>query len=775
MRYAMSRFIEHFSDLQLSVEWWSDRAVRVVKNPPSTSPVPTTSVPNDWDIIKAPGASPADIPVRRSENTPDDNVGEIHLAGAKTIVVIRYEIPSHRFLSLKVLGARPVQDNGSSIPGASLVEEGPHHWDVHGEPGSGKPLKISQSFHITLEEGIFGLGQHRIAKTNWRDVHLDLGQKNTFVTVPFLISTKGYGIMWEQTARSEYDAKGDQITFTTDRASTIAYWILVGGTFDELIRQYRQLTGKAPILPRWAYGFIQSRNRYWTRDEVMGVVKRHRAKHLPIDVIVIDYVYYGHWGVGSHRFDEDAYPDPAGMIQEFHDTHHVKLLLSIWPTFSPDADTFPAMRDHGYLLDCAAKRDRFYDPFNEVAGKAFWKLLQDRLFVAGVDAWWLDASEPDDPVGFRTASTAWGPGADHANVYSLLHTKHVHDGQRNAAPGQRVFVLTRSAFLGQQRHAAATWSGDILPTWEEFQKQVASGLNFCAAGIPYWCTDIGGYRGGWARDPWYRELFVRWFQWGAFCPIFRSHGRRYPRNRKGKNEIWAFGRRATRIMREFLNLRYRLMPYIYSSAGKVYHEDDTMMRLLAFEYPLDPAVHGITDQFFFGHALMVCPVTSPRKRSRQVYLPAGTWWDFWTGERFTGPCTRTMPAPLDRIPILVKAGTILPLAPVMQYTTEKPWNPLELRVYPGADGEASIYFDNGLDYGYEHGESQWLSISWSERDGSISFHVCEGTRVRDIPLQEIRVAVVHKPTVAKIPDIVIDFADLKDQLARAPFTATRQC
>jgi alpha-D-xyloside xylohydrolase len=577
-----------------------------------------------------------------------------------------------------------------------------------------KPYYISQSFKVSNNQGLFGLGQHRDGILNWRNCEIQLCQYNTNISVPIILSTEGYGIIWENLGESVYRQQKDEMSFFSNRADGIHYWIIAGKSFDEIIAGYRTMTGAAPLFPKWGYGFIQSRNRYWTRQEVMDVVARHRELRLPIDVIVIDYVYYGRHEVGSHRFDEDFFPNPQSMIEEFHDKYKVKLLLSIWPTISDKADTYSEFKSKGFLLNCMACGATFYDALNDKAGKAFWRIIESRLLSLGVDAWWLDASEPENLTQYRKIRTALGDARSFANIYSLQHTKHLFEGQKSVKPNARVFILTRSSFIGQQRNAAAAWSGDIPTTFEELRLQIMAGLNFCACGLPYWCTDIGGYKGGWAKSPLYRELFIRWFQFGTFCPILRSHGRRFPRNRKGLNEIWAYGNRAMNIIRNFLDLRYRLMPYIYTLGWKITSEGYTMMRLLAFDYPDDSNTYSITDQFLFGPSLMICPITTRFQRSRLVYLPAGEWFNFWTGKKHQGSQIIQTPAPIKQIPIFLKAGTILPMGPMLQYTHEIPveLQEYELRIYVGADGAQTLFFDDGTSMDYEKKKYLEIQFIW---------------------------------------------------------------
>jgi alpha-D-xyloside xylohydrolase len=422
--------------------------------------------------------------------------------------------------------------------------------------------------------------------------------------------------------------------------------------------------------------------------------------------------------MGSHPFTT-SFPDPVAMFGTLREMH-VHTMISVWPLYTPPSANFDEMLAHNYFVTGGRTQipsyfpgSRLFEAFNADARKTFWHQMQTSLYGKGVEAWWLDSSEPLDFYGeeqgpmLEGAHTAMGSGTRYANMYPLMETQAVYEGQRATTDKQRVFILTRSAFLGQQRHAAASWSGDIAPTFDSLRRQIPAGLNYSMSGLPYWTTDIGGFLGGDPSDPAYQELFVRWFQYGTFCPIFRTHGARKA------NELWSYGPQAQAILTSFDQLRYRLLPYIYSLAWKVTSEGYTPMRALMMDFPGDRNTLNLADEFMFGPALLVSPVTQPGVISHSVYLPSrASWYDFWTGASLKGGTTISAVAPLDTIPIYVRAGSIVPMGPELQWTSEKPADPLELRIYPGADGEFTLYEDDGVSYDYENDKRTTITFTW---------------------------------------------------------------
>jgi alpha-D-xyloside xylohydrolase len=529
----------------------------------------------------------------------------------------------------------------------------------------------------------------------------------------------------------------NKLSLWSEAADEIDYYFIKGDNADDVIHGYRAITGKAPIVPKWALGFWQSRERYRTADEITGVVKEYRKRGIPLDNIVLDWQYWEDPKWGSHEFDAKRFPDPKGMISELHNDLHANLMISVWPKFNKGTTHYDELNEKGFLFTRNIEMKRkdwvgvgyestFYDPFNAEAGKLFWSQIDEHLNSIGVDAWWLDATEPDMHSNISVeerkknmSPTALGPGEKYFNAYSLLNSKSVYEGQRKSSPDKRVFILTRSAYAGQQRYGATTWSGDIVSRWSDFQDQISTGINFALSGIPYWTMDIGGFAvenryynaKGETLNEW-RELNTRWFQFGAFCPIFRSHGQ-FP-----LREIYNIAPEGTKeyaSMVFYTKLRYRLMPYIYSLAGAAYHNDYTILRGLVMDFPNDPKVKDIGDQYLFGPSILVAPVYEYKSRVREVYLPDGSaWFDFYNGKQFEGGQSIKVEAPLERIPLFVKAGSIIAAGPEMQYTSQKPADPITLYVFPGKNGSFTLYEDEGINYNYENGKFSTIRIDYDD-------------------------------------------------------------
>jgi alpha-D-xyloside xylohydrolase len=507
-------------------------------------------------------------------------------------------------------------------------------------------------------------------------------------------------------------SKEHTLTWKSEVGEGIDYYFIYGPELDEAIAEYRWLTGEAPMFPKWAWGYWQCKEHYNSQEEILGVAAEYRSLHISIDNIIQDWYYWSPYPWGSHKFDPKRYPHPTQMIRELHD-EHMHIIISVWAKFQAGSSNYRQLDEAGVLYP-ETGGDRYYDAFNPLGRRLYWEQMNKELFSRGVDGWWLDATEPE--LGgvwgeFRNIKTYAGYGEFVFNAYPLMTTMAVYKGQRSVTSKKRVFILTRSAYAGQQRNAAVTWSGDITGTWDVFAKQIPAGLNFSLSGIPYWNTDIGGFFGGNPQDPAYRELFVRWFQFGAFCPMFRVHGTNYPK------EMWRFGPDAEKILIKYDRLRYRLMPYIYSVAWRVTSEGYSMMRGLVMDFREDPKVHSIADQFLFGPALLINPVTQSGALARSVYAPKGmTWTDFWTGKRYQGGRSIQAEAPLDTIPIFVRAGSILPLGPIDQYSTQTSCDPIELRIYMGADGSFTLYEDENDNYNYEHGAYATIPIHWNDKE-----------------------------------------------------------
>jgi alpha-D-xyloside xylohydrolase len=712
------------------------------------------------------------------------------------------------------------------IPGSRRVEPS----EVQGE----KTWSVRQAFDSPTDERLFGLGQFQDGFLNIRDLPRRLSQVNTQIAIPFLFSSRGFGLLWhnygltevnpaetpiplapelsvggtaevdvtttEGTKREvredvvfqgrfsvthpgrhafffdvgrkmarrwhiEIDGRtvvdfenlwlppttswfteleagehavrvlgmkddapllyfrpaGHRTEFRSPTAGAIDY-VVIAGQGDEIISSYRQLSGAAPMMPAWALGYIHCRERYKSQSELLENAAEFRARGLPLDVIVQDWQYWGRHGWNAMRFDEADYPDPAAMVKELH-RENIRLMLSVWSKIDPASDLGRSFTEKGFYLPGTQWVD-FFDP---AASAFYWQSFKDLLLPLGIDAWWLDATEPenDDLVGRRTHL---GAGELLRNVYPLFVTRTVYEGLRRDVPDKRAMILTRSAFPGQQRYAAATWSGDIGHSWETLRRQVAAGLNYVVTGLPWWTTDTGGFfrpGPGQYSSADYRERFLRWLQFSTFTPLMRVHGY------QTDTEPWRYGEAFEAETRRWLELRYRLLPYIYGEASRVTFAGSTLMRPLVLDFPNDPKALDQTAEFMFGHAFLVAPVLAPGVKEWAVYLPEtpGGWYDFWTNERFAGGKTVSVEAPLDRIPLFVRSGSVIPLGPSVQFADNKADAPYEIRVYPGADTKFTMYEDDNETYAYEQGERATYDLSWedarktlriSERSGHFS-------------------------------------------------------
>jgi alpha-D-xyloside xylohydrolase len=617
----------------------------------------------------------------------------------------------------------------SDLAGKQLVREGPRFMTpavVNGEDTYHSETFIGM---WGSTEALYGLGQHQAGVWNYRGESVDISEDNSNISIPFLVSTNGYGLFWNNTSRSRFNNRFMQSLYiSSEVADTIDYYFLYGPDFDRLVAGYRELTGAAPLFGKWAYGFWQCKNRYKSQQELLDVAHKYRELHIPVDNIVQDWFWWTR--KGEHVFNKN-YPDPKGMIDDLH-RNNFHLMISVWPFFERGSEAYAEMDKHGWFID-RTKVAGFhpegmavYDASSPEARAYYWKLMDDALFKIGVDAWWLDTTEPETEgqeeniqLGHKLAI---GSGDRYVNLFPLMTTRAVYEGQRAASDRKRVFILSRSAFAGSQRYAVAAWSGDINSTYVAFRRQIPAGLNFALSGIPYWTTDIGGFTDGNPDDPAYRELFVRWFEYGTFCPIFRVHGTRAT----DQNELWSYGPEAQAILIKFDRLRYRLMPYIYSLAWKVTSASYTPMRPLVMDFQADVRARDIGDQFMFGPAILVNPVTEPAATTRRLYLPEARWYEFWTGAAVAGGRAIDAAAPLDRIPLYVRAGSILPLGPDEEYAAQKPADPIELRVYRGADGEFTLYEDQNDGYNYEQGAYATIALRWDDAKDTLTIGARQG-------------------------------------------------
>ena len=620
-------------------------------------------------------------------------------------------------------------------------------------------------------EAFYGLGQHQSGVWNYHGEAVDLSQDNTNISVPFFLSSNGYGILWNNSSRSRFNNRFPHALYlSSEVAGTIDYYFIYGPDFDRIIARYRELTGAAPLFGKWAYGFWQCKNKYSSQDELLAVAHKYRALHIPVDNIVQDWFWWN--TMGEPVFNKN-YPDPKGMIADLHQ-NNFHVMFSYWPYFHSGSPVYDEMSQRGYFIARTVETEgihpqgeALYDAFNPAARQYYWSLL-DNLFAMGADAWWLDTDEPEtqdrETNILVTNKVSLGSGARYANLFPLMHTMGVYLNQRGASDQKRVFILSRSAFAGIQRNSVTAWSGDVESNWASFARQIPAGLNFDLSGIPYWTTDIGGFLTGHPDEGAYRELFVRWFEYGAFCPIFRVHGTRVP----SVNELWSYGPEAQTILTDYDRLRYRLLPYIYSVAWMTTNEGYTPMRALVMDFREDVRAQNIGDQFLFGPAILVNPVTEPGAISRRLYLPATKWYDFWTGDALQGPTTINASAPLDKMPLYVRAGSILPMGPDIQYSIEKPADPIELRVYTGADGSFTLYEDENDNYNYEKGVYATIPITWNESTQELTIGQRQGkfpTMLETRTFQIVFVSANHGAGVAPS-----DHADKVVTYTGAPIT-----
>ncbi|MBZ5625501.1 MAG: glycoside hydrolase family 31 protein [Acidobacteriia bacterium] len=622
--------------------------------------------------------------------------------------------------------------NFSEAGGRKLVQEGPNTMT---------PVTVNREKTYRSEafiglwgstEAFYGLGQHQAGVWNYHGESVDIAQDNTNISVPLLLSSNGYGILWNNASRSRFNNRFVHAMYiTSEVADSIDYYFLYGPDFDGIIAGYRTLTGPAPMFGKWAYGFWQCKNRYKTQDELLGVARRYRELHIPVDNIVQDWFWWTR--MGEFVFNSKNYPDPKGMVDELH-RRNFHLMISTWPFFEKGSATYDEMDKLGYFVDRTIVGTEYhpvgtalYDATNPAARRYYWNLMNKALFQIGVDAWWFDTTEPEteqrEESVLQHNKLSIGSGARYANIYPLMASAAAYEGQRATSDQKRVFILSRSAFAGSQREAVTAWSGDVDSDFETLRRQVPAGLNFSLSGLPYWTTDIGGFVTGNPDDPAYRELFIRWFQYGTFCPILRVHGTRT----NNQNELWSYGPEAQKVLTAFDKLRYELMPYIYSVAWKITSEHYTPMRPLVMDFRTDVRAQNIGDQFLFGPSILVNPVTEQGATTRHVYLPKTQWYDFWTGKLIEGGKAIDAPAPLDQIPLYVRAGSIVPMGPDVEYATEKPADPIELRVYRGASANFTLYEDENDNYNYEKGVYATIPVQWDEAGQTLNIGERKGS------------------------------------------------
>jgi alpha-D-xyloside xylohydrolase len=901
-------------DLNVKVQFYSNDIVRVVKWPAGG-----TSNKVSLSVIQK--VMP-DLSVHFEENQTGVTLGcgQVKLLIGKRDGSIEYLDSNNRTI-LKELG-RP-----SFAPTQIKREE--------------SAFSVQQNFTLSADEGVYGLGQQQLGVMNYRGRTVKIVQANTKAVTPVLVSTAGYGIFWDNYSKTIFDDSKGKTSFWSEVADNIDYYFFYGPMIDGEIAGYRQLTGEAPMYGKWAYGYWQSKEHYATRDELLGIAHQYRERRIPIDNIVQDWNYWGNndnWG--GMIFDETKYPRPKEMTDQLH-RENFHLMISIWAGLGPSSQIYKDMDSHGFLFPTVGWAGfKYFDVYNPTATDLYWKCANEGLFSKGVDGWWMDSTEPDIVNALTQESEEFemkrepdnhlGTFARYLNTYSLLDTDAIYKNQRKETDRKRVYILTRSTFAGQQRAAATTWSGDIGSSWEVYKRQIAAGINHSMSGIPYWTFDIGGYslgcQGGvfmnGGKDPAYQEFYTRMFQFGAFAPIFRSHGSETPR------EIWEFGE-YTPVLEKFDTLRYRLLPYIYSLGWQVTNSGYTIMRGLAMDFTGDRKTYSIDDQFMFGPAIMVSPVTTfmyhrppelgtlvapeqfktkdgkpglnatyycddefknpchedvepdvnldwytgyasfiagpkfsirwegklipsatgnyrfnlksfgPRRvyldgkevahnyesmeswtvpvalvagkeydfkfetansslgafraqlywktpaiharesvvearaKTRSIYLPAGSSWiDFWTGDKLEGGRNVVADAPIEKMPLTIKAGSILPMGPMLQYSTEKPADPIELRIYPGADSSFIMYEDENDNYNYEKGVYSTIAFHWDDAKRLLTVDARKGEFPGMLKTRVFQVVIVGMShgtgvDVTSNPDKVISYEG-KQQIVQFP-------
>ncbi len=749
-------------------------------------------------------------------------------------------------------GALHFTDNAGStflseVPGARRLDK----TAIQGEPA----FAAEQAFISPPGEHLFGSGEFQDGFLDIRDLPRRLTQVNSQIAIPFLLSSKGYGILWHNYGLTELNPAGKRVSLARSSSGTesaadvttadgtrhqvlregksdgsidvpssgryafmldvgqkmarryhveidgktvidfanfwlppttswfgdlssgrhtvrvsgeqddqpVLFWrpsedrtvlrspvadavdyiVFAGPALEEVIATYRQLTGPAPLMPAWAYGYIHCRERFHSSQEILDTAAEFRRRQLPLDVIVQDWQYWGKYGWNAMKWDEQHYPDPAGMIDRLHGMN-VRLMVSVWSRIDAESEVGKQFTEKGYYIPGT----QWVDFFNPAAASLYWKNFSERMLALGIDAWWQDADEPenDDLAGRNTFA---GPGEKVRDIYPLFVNRTVYEGQRRDAPNKRVLILSRSAFLGQQRYASTTWSGDVGNSWESLKRQITAGLGYTASGLPYWTTDAGGFfrpGPGQYTDPAYHERFLRWLQFATFSPLQRVHGY------QTDTEPWRFGDKVEAEARRYLDLRYRLLPYIYSQAAAITFHGSTLMRPLVMDFTQDEQALTQKYEYMFGPAFLVAPVLEAGATRWPVYAPAtpGGWYNFWTGAAVAVGTTTEIDAPLERIPVLVRAGSIVPIGPVEQYAGEQPASDLEIRVYPGADGDFTLYEDEGTNYNYEKGMRGTIHFHWSDSKRELRIEQRNGQFPGMLQSRQFKIVTVDSSSVRQV-------------------------
>lgn len=733
--------------IDVEVQWFTPNSLRILK-----TPLGKTVEKKSLSVITKPNKSGVKI------TTSDNN----RIVMKSPVLTVTLNTENGIMTYAKTDGTILLKENENSKPFTPMKDADRDAYTVY------------QGFITDKEEGLYGLGQLQNGQMMQRNMSKLLIQGNIEDVSPIFQSTKGYGVFWDNYSATTYTDNENETSFSSEVGDCIDYYFMYGGSADGVIAQVRALTGEVPMMPLWSYGFMQSKERYKSQEETVGVVKKYRELGIPLDCIIQDWQYWGHnylWNAMDFR--NPSFDNPKAMIDSIHGMN-ARMMISIWSSFGPATKPYRTLDKEGLLFNMETWPQsgiegwppnmeypsgvRVYDCYNPKARDIYWDYLNKGIFKLGMDGWWMDSTEPDHfnwQESDFNRQTYLGSYRSVRNAYPLMTVGGVYDHQRAETSDKRVIILTRSGFLGQQRYASNVWSGDVQSSWDMFRKQITAGLNFSLTGMPHWNSDLGGFFAGSyntngntsaTKNPMYQELYVRWLQFGVFCPMMRSHGADTPR------EFFWYGKAGEPVydaMVDAVKLRYSLLPYIYSTAWEVSHRQSTFMRALYMDFLNDKNTWKIGNEYMFGKAFLVAPVLhaqyTPEQKQNilkenegwnkttnnqvnlslnvdftqskemEVYLPSGNkWYNYWTNENFDGGQKLKIKTSLDRIPLFVRAGSIIPIGPDVQYTNEKKWDNLIINVYPGADGTFTLYEDEGDNYNYESGAYTEILMKWND-------------------------------------------------------------
>lgn len=745
--------------IDVEVQWFTPNSLRILK-----TPLGKTVEKKSLSVIAKPNKS--EVKIAASDNS--------RIVMISPLLTVTLNTKNGIITYAKTDGTILLKENENSKPFTPMKDADRDAYTVY------------QGFITDKEEGLYGLGQLQNGQMMQRNMSKLLIQGNIEDVSPIFQSTKGYGVFWDNYSATTYTDNENETSFSSEVGDCIDYYFMYGGSADGVIAQVRALTGEVPMMPLWSYGFMQSKERYKSQEETVGVVKKYRELGIPLDCIIQDWQYWGHnylWNAMDFR--NPSFDNPKAMIDSIHGMN-VRMMISIWSSFGPATKPYRTLDKEGFLFNMETWPQsgiegwppnmeypsgvRVYDCYNPKARDIYWDYLNKGIFQLGMDGWWMDSTEPDH-FNWKDSDfdrqTYLGSYRSVRNAYPLMTVGGVYDHQRAETSDKRVIILTRSGFLGQQRYASNVWSGDVQSSWDMFRKQITAGLNFSLTGMPHWNSDLGGFFAGSyntngntsaTKNPMYQELYVRWLQFGVFCPMMRSHGADTPR------EFFWYGKAGEPVydaLVDAVKLRYSLLPYIYSTAWEVSHRQSTFMRALYMDFLNDKNTWNIGNEYMFGKAFLVAPVLhaqyTPEQKQNilkenegwnkttnnqvnlslnvdftqskemEVYLPSGNkWYNYWTNEDFDGGQKLKIKTSLDRIPLFVRAGSIIPIGPDVQYTNEKKWDNLIINVYPGADGTFTLYEDEGDNYNYESGAYTEIQMKWNDKKRILTIDARKG-------------------------------------------------